>query len=448
MAWILGGVWVAAVVGLPAARAEMLAGFETGGDLDRWSTGGRIRVERIASPAPPEAAAQDGPQGNAAGIVTPGQSGFFIKAGELPPDLTVFDTLRFWVHRAPAADAAVPCTIEVRFYEQDGNAWFWRKVVLDQAGWTQVEVPLKWVRWSATRVPRWDKVDRLGIFFRDAAEVVVDSFSLTDDPPQNGPENKPVPSPEDIARLAFGDAAADTDRVRIDRADDIAVITDAPDCEVDTLLEHLGTVAAAVQADMPFAGSPTNLVMLVVFAEEDRYQEFPVKLSERLGAQSAPITSSGYTVQGIATSSWHPRHGTLRPVFSHEFIHALLSATLQLENKGEWFQEGLASHYQLRFHPQANMRSVVSDSLKEADADTLKKVCSGARIPLERYWVAATLCRMLLADPALAAKLPAVVAAMQKSGSTALEPLLPQLGLSWEELDERWRTFCRQNYGG
>jgi hypothetical protein len=134
-------------------------------------------------------------------------------------------------------------------------------------------------------------------------------------------------------------------------------------------------------------------------------------------------------------------------VFSHEFIHALLSATLQLENKGEWFQEGLASHYQLRFHPQANIRSVVSDSLKAADADTLKKVCSGARIPLDRYWVAGTLCRMLLADPALAAKLPAVVAAMQKSGSTALEPLLPQLGLSWEELDERWRTFCRQNYG-
>ena len=134
-------------------------------------------------------------------------------------------------------------------------------------------------------------------------------------------------------------------------------------------------------------------------------------------------------------------------MYAHEFVHALLSATLDLDNKGEWLQEGLASHYQIRFQPQANFRAIVIDGLKGADPGVLKQVCSGNRIPLHHYWIAGTLCRMLIEDSELATKLPAVVAAIQKSGSTAMEPLLPVLGLSWQELDEKWRAFCQEKYG-
>ncbi len=434
--------WPGGPLGHPSAQADVLAGFETGADLQRWSASGSIRVQRIDAPAAPETAGDEGPAGSAARVETAGQSGLFIKAGELPADLSMFDTLRFWVHRDPAAVS--PSTIEVRFYEADGGAWFWRKVVLNQKGWTEVTVPLKWVRWSSSRIPRWEKVNRLGIFFRDAADLVVDSFSLIDEPPPHAPDEKPVLGPQDVAEVAFGDAAADPDVVRIARAGDLAVITNAPNCNAEKLLEHLGTVAEAVEADMPFAAPPARPVMLVVCAEEEQYRDFTVKLSQRLGAQAAAPTSAGYTVQGIATSSWDPRHGSLRPVFTHEFIHALLSARLDLDNTSEWFQEGLASHYQLRFHPQGNFRSIVAKGLEAGDTDTLEAVCSGSRIPLDRYWIAATICQMLLEDPTLAPKLPAVVAAMQKNGSTALEPLLPLLGLSWEELTEKWRTFCQR----
>jgi len=427
------------------ARADLLSGFDTGADLQRWSAQGRITVQRTEGPPGPQQAGPNGPAGSAARIDTAGSSGLFIKAGQLPPDLSDFDSLRFWVHRDPGA--AAPSTIEVRFYEANGTAWFWRKVVLDKAGWMEVVVPFKWTRWSSTRIPRWEKVNRLGIYFRDAADVLVDSFSLADDPPPNGPDDTPVLTPEDVAALAFGAAAADPEQVRIVSADGITVLTDAPDCEAETLRAHLAKVAAAVKADLPFADPPANPLMLVVFAAEDRYRQFPVALGERLGAGAAPTTAAGYTVQGVATSFWDPRQGTLRPVFTHEFVHALLSATLHLDNTSEWFQEGLAAHYQLRFHPQANIRAVVTESLDAAAADTLAKVCSGARIPLDRYWVAATVCRMLLEDPALAATLPAVVAAVQKTGSTAIEPLLPVLGLSQEELDGKWRAFCRQHYG-
>lgn len=426
------------------ARAELLADFDTGADLQRWSAQGRIKVQRTEGPPGPQQAGPNGPAGSAARIETAGNSGLFIKAGQLPPDLSDFDSLRFWVHRDLAA---APSTIEVRFYEQDGAAWFWRKVVLDRPGWTEVAVPFKWTRWSPGRIPRWEKVNRLGIFFRNDANLLVDSCSLADDPPPNGPADKPVLTADDVAAVAFGAAGADTDGVRIVAADGITVITDAPDCDADALRAHLAKVAAVVKADLPFAPQPANPLMLVVFAAEDRYRQFPVALAERLGASAAPTTAAGYTVQGVATSFWDPRQGTLRPVFTHEFVHALLSATLHLDNSSEWFQEGLAAHYQLRFHPQADIRAVVTKSLDAAPPDTLAKVCSGAGIPLDRYWVAATLCRMLLEDPPLAAKLPAVVAAVQKSGSTAIEPLLPVLGLSLDELDGKWRAFCRRAYG-
>lgn len=427
------------------ARAELLAEFDTGADLQRWSAQGRITVGRTAGPPAPPQAGPLGPAGSAARIDTAGNSGLFIKAGELPADLSAFDSLRFWVHRDAAA---APSTIEVRFYEADGAAWFWRKFELDRPGWSEVAVPFKWTRWSPGRIPRWDKVNRLGIFFRNAADLHVDSFALADEPPPSGPGDRPVLTPADVATLAFGPAAAEPDRVRIVTADGITVITDAPDCDAGRLRDHLAKVAAAVQADLPFAAPPANPVMLVVFAAEDRYRKFPVVMAERLGAAAAPTAASGYTVQGVATSFWDPRQGTLRPVFTHEFVHALLSATLHFDNTSEWLQEGLATHYQLRFHPQADIRAVVTNGLAAAGGDTLATVCAGTRIPLDRYWVAGTLCRMLLEDPALAARLPDVVARVQKSGSTAIEPLLPVLGLSLDELDGRWRTFCRTAYGG
>lgn len=170
-------------------------------------------------------------------------------------------------------------------------------------------------------------------------------------------------------------------------------------------------------------------------------------MAARGGAQAAAPRASGFTFLGIATSSWHPRFGTLRPVYTQEFVHAQLSAVLDLDNRNEWFQEGMATRLQLKFHPEAGFGAGIVRKLDTADANTLRTVCNGDPIPLERYWAAGTVCQMLVAEPDLAARLPRVVAGMQDRGSTALEPLLPTLGLSWEELDARWRAFCRTTYG-
>ena len=142
LAWMVVATLVTGLLSVPVASAEVVAGFETGADLQRWSAQGKIVVQRTEGPPAPDKAGAAPPAGSADRIQTEVNSGLFIKAGELPRDLSEFDALRFWVHRAPTA-AAAPSTFEVRFYEADGGAWFWRKVVLDQPGWTQVEVPAK-----------------------------------------------------------------------------------------------------------------------------------------------------------------------------------------------------------------------------------------------------------------------------------------------------------------
>jgi len=441
---------VAAAVALPVCRpgaAEIISGFETGADLQRWSPVGQLTGERVAVPAPPEAVVA-GPAGSGVRIATAGKAGLVLKAGELPANLPRFDTLRFWVHRG---EQAAPSTIEVRFYEADGKAWFWRKIVLDHAGWKCIDVPLKWTRWSTSRIPRWQNVDRAGIFFRDKAELILDSFALDDDPPVNQPDELPLPTPADIAAVAFAGPEPATPpalppAVRVARRAGSVVVTDVAELEIDRLLEHLETVEAAVRRDLPFARKSTAPVVLVVFADEADYKAFPPALAARVGAQAAPAPASGFTFLGIATSSWHPRFGTLRPVYTHEFVHAQLSAALHLDNRNEWFQEGMATRQQLTFHPEPGFGAGVLRKLEVADADTLRTVCNGEAIPLDRYWVAGTVCQMLAEEPDLAAKLPELVAGMQDRGLTALDPLLPTLGLTWEQLDERWRGFCRRTY--
>lgn len=66
------------------ARAELLSGFETGDDLQRWSAIGKLQGQRVPVPAVDEAAAADGavaeadgPTGSGVRLTTPGQSGFF-----------------------------------------------------------------------------------------------------------------------------------------------------------------------------------------------------------------------------------------------------------------------------------------------------------------------------------------------------------------------------------
>jgi hypothetical protein len=422
------------------AAAKARFDFEQQGWANEWAAERQITVTRKPIPA---ADGVKGPKGHGVRLNATGKAGFICKAGKLPSDMGRYANVGLWVHRSPSEAKRHPSsTIEIQFYERDGKSRLWSKVELNHEGWAHIKLPLKWFRWSEGKIPRWKNVIRMGIWFRDAAEIVVDEFKLT---AGNTPTSA-VLLAADLRLLAFGDKAES--ELKIAKADGIVVMSDAADLDADQLLAHLQKVQQNIEADLPFLNEPSNEIPLLVFAKRNDYQQFFPRLASRLGAEIAPPSSPGFTMQGVSASSWDVAQGSLRPVYAHEFVHALLSSRYDLPNKGEWVQEGLASYYQLKATPQPNFGDIVRQSLADPAAFLpLETLCNGQSIPLDRYWQAVTVCDMLLNNNKYKRRTPDLFAKLREVDSTDLEPHLePLYGVTWDEFRSDWKNFCSANY--
>jgi hypothetical protein len=414
--------------------------FERGPLDAQWIAAGKdLRAARqpIASDPPP-----NGPTGHGLSVAAAAPGGVFTKPGLVPADLTSFERLEFWAHRSSEEAQRRPrVELEAQVLGR-GGARFWRRVELTGAGWQKVSLPLPWFRWSTGRVPSWGASERLGLWLRGAAELQVDGIALVDEDQARGAALRP----DDAIELAF--AGIEADRLRRKSGPHVVLASDAPELDPAQLAGHLDQVAAAVDADLPELGSGPPAVLLV-FGDEQSYRSFTPRLAERLGGQAPPPASDGFTVLGIATSCWSPRHGTHRPVYTHEFVHSYLIPRLGFDNHGDWLHEGLAVRYQLRFHPQPGFERIVRNGLADPAARTpLAALADGRPIPAQRYWQAATLVDLLLEGPRYAPRRAALFEAMCKAASADLGPHLPAvLGTDWAGLEADWRRWCEQKFG-
>lgn len=435
------------LVGAATAAADeiVLFDFERPGLGAKWSAFGKLRAAREpVEEAPPQA--EIPPAGHAVTIATDGNGGLFAKSGAIPGDWRAYGELRFWLYcPQPGGNGDAvppPPELEVQLVERDGRARFWRKVVVDHTGWKRYSLPLKWMRWGEGRIPQWDRADRLGFWFRSAAEVSIDNISVvTDESPRPAQW-----SDDDVLRLAFPGNPAE--EVRIERRQHVTLLTDAAELRTAELADHLERVAAEVFRQLDFLPPAEEPARLIVFSTRDAYREFPHRLATQLGGSAEAPQSSGFTVRGIATSYWDEKFGTLRPVYTHEFVHALLTPALRLRNKSEWLHEGLAVHFQLQFHPQPNMGDIVRNGIGDPRAHSpLEELCNGRPIPPTRYWQAMTVAELLLLDDDFHDRRLRLVRGMQSAGSTQLQPHLNELGVdNWKQLTEQWISRCRDEY--
>lgn len=67
LAWMVVAALLTGLATAPVASAEVVAGFESGADLQRWLAQGKIRVQRTEGPTAPEKAGAAPPAGGAAG---------------------------------------------------------------------------------------------------------------------------------------------------------------------------------------------------------------------------------------------------------------------------------------------------------------------------------------------------------------------------------------------
>ncbi len=442
---ILRLAFVIAVGAAPfgAARAEdqLLLDSVRGALGVVWAAQGELKAERGEGPALEEAAAL-GPAGQAVKIQAEARSVIFTKSDRVACDWPATRSLSLWVYRSPEeAERRASTTIEVQFYEKNGKSRFWRVANLEHTGWKQVRVPLSWTRWGGNYIPEWKEVNRLAIFFRTPGELWIDSIAVEPGTAAAGAEI----TVEELAALAFPGEEEGT--IRRFAREPVLVLTNAPKLEGEELAAHLLRVTEAVEADLPFLEKPAAIAPLLVFAEEEQYRQFIPRLAEQLASQGRPPTSGGFTTQGIATSSWSEEYGTLRPVFAHEYVHALLADRLRIANSGEWLHEGIAVRYQLRFHPQENFAALVRGALADPAAQRpLVELTNGEPISTRHYWQAATLVDWLFTEKNRP-RLHELVKAMREAGSTNLSPHVETvLGTNWKALEAEWREYCETTY--
>jgi hypothetical protein len=398
-----------------------------------------VELSRVAAAGDAPA---DGPQGSALLAKTAGKARFIMRPGGVD-ELLSASAIELWIHRDEEAAKRGPTTIELQFLERDGRARFWSKVRLDHAGWKKQALPLRWFRWSDGRVPDWKQVDRWGVYFRDAAELQIDNVVLV----REDASDSALPSADDYARLAFGDRKK-TQRA-IDDKQGLTVLSDAPLLEVDRLAAHLAKVKGELEVEL---GKPEPLAWpatLIICATRAEYEAFFPRLAQQYQAEISPPRSGGFTALGVAASYWDEEQGTLRPVFTHEFVHSLLSRDYALPNSGDWLQEGLATLSQLRCHPQASLPKIVRDGIADPQShEPLETLTNGERIAMTRYWQAATLCELLVTNEKYRASMPAIMKAIRAGGDTKLALYREKmLGVSWEELTADWKTHCAAKYG-
>lgn len=354
-------------------------------------------------------------------------------------------TLAFWVYRSAEEAKVHPAVVlDVHLMEEDRQAYFWRKLEVSHSGWKKIEMPLDWFRWSHSRIPRWGKVRSLAFLFRESATLTIDTVWTEPTEMARGD----FPSGELVAAVAFPKDDRET-QLRSLETRDVQLVTNAKSLDLEQLAGHLASVAKEIRREMPFLPEPVRGPVFVVFQTRDEYRQFAPRYAQQLNCQVDPPETAGFTVEGVCTSSWDDHFGTLRPVYTHEFVHGYLARTLPLATQEDWLHEGLASRFQLTIHPQANLSEMVRDGLSTPRRhDPLKQLCDGSRVATNRYWQAATICQMLMTEERYRAGFPILLERLRDSKSNDLGPHLePVWQTDFDKLTADWRTFCEREFG-
>ena len=417
-------------------------------DFDPATVGSTWRFDQSHGAAASLGEGRTRPQGTRGGCLRlqvhrPGAK-LHTYAHRIPADWAGFEALRLRVYRPPEDAERMPAvTVEVWLSEVDDNAAFWHRVDLEGDGWIEVDLPLRWFRWGEGRVPQWDQLDHFGIVFRQPGIYALDEISLI--PVDGAGRAHLYPSPAELAELV-GDLATEVQAIE---RDGIALISAVPDLDAEQLLTHLAEVRVAVLTDLPFLVPPDRPIPLVILPDHEAFLAYVDRLAAAFGGEVSPPEGTGFTMAGIAVSSWKTEAGTLRPVYTHEYVHGLLSASALLPNHQEWLQEGLATRYQIRFHPQADIAGVILDGMSRPGRHKpLAELCDGGAIDQDRYWQAMTLVDLLVEHERYVPHFERLLQGFRDAGFTDLRPHVGTvLGVTWAELEQDWREDVGSRYG-
>ena len=422
--------WLAIFFGQQAAPTKLQFDFEDAKAPQNWTTiaGATFSIEDVPSA---ETEAHKVPRGKCLHVVAKRGSGIVTSLDAVPRDWRNIGSVNFWAK----CEAPGVVVIEMRMVEADRKTLAWRKFEIKSGDWQKISLPLAWFRMGAGRVWRWDSIRYLELRFRQDCEIFIDAI-------QSIPGSA-YRSMQEIAKVAF--PRTRSENIHLVQNEDAILMTN---CELDApkVLAHLSKVKVAITKQLPFLKAPMNKPILIVFANRDEYRAFVPRFATMLGAEAREPGSEGVTIEGIATSFLDLARGDIRPVFTHEFVHSYLHQSMLLPNRSDWLQEGLAVHFQRKFHAEANfaenMQRVMNDRKLQMPLRTLT---SGQGIPVTQYWQAMTVVELLMKNPKYSGNFETLVAEFTKAGTTNLAPHIEKiLKTNFDELEKDWRESCKQ----
>lgn len=402
--------------------------FDTVAIGDRWSLIGQdATASRVDAPAD---SGISGVAGKVLNVDFVPQSILAMKQ-EVPwPQLEEPSAIRLCV-RALEANEADPERLEIRVYSRERRAWRWYKVMLSNTSWQQLELPLRWFRYSESSHVDWSEAQRFAVFSSTQGSVQFDKIELVQDQERIGSNLVP----NELSELAFGARGHVTIR------GPFALITDADDLEEETILAKLEELQRSVDEMLGDYEYEEGSIPLIVFSQEPDFQAFFPKLGAVLQATVRPPRTQGFTVFSIACCVRSDEFGPIRPIYVHETCHALLAERLGIDNSSEWLHEGLASHFQSRLMAQDENR-------KQAAADVLRspaawdKLLSGSPIELSDYAEAMFIIEWLQQDAATQERFVKSLANVRQAGSTKFDELILEVcGKPLDEARADWLKY-------
>ena len=356
---------------------------------------------------------------------------FASKSSFSAPDFAASSAIKFRI-KGIGTSVENPVFFEFQAYAEGRKAWRWRKVSINSNVWQTVELPTRYFRHSPNAYLSWNDTRRFAFRFRNSGSIELDTIELVDAHSNTFPSELSL---EEISLLAFNHKGS------IHRQKNFAILTDETRLNSSETFTELDRLLKMILMDFPGIKAPNRPIPLLVFSKEKRYRTFWTELALKFNSQGPVPTSEGYAMLGVAGSFFDSSQGSVRPVFLHEACHGLIARIFGIASNGNWLQEGLANHYQLRLGNK-NTKPFAKNLLKMRQIIPLSKLLDGNVVAIEHYAQTALVIEWMISTRK-DLFLPAI-RAMVENGSLNIKDIADShFGKNISELEKEWILWLK-----
>ncbi len=411
-------------------RSLRVDNFDSPGLSNFWRAQGALKIKRAERPS----SAPSEMEGSHVVSITAeeGRSVFFGQRAQIDSDILNFGEVELWIHR-PDTAAGTELVLEVGFHIERFPSRLWRKLPVDHTGWKAYRLPLKWFRKEGTLTPSWFDVSFMSVGFRTPGEVSLGAIKLLRS------EKAHAPYMTGADWQSFVAETLPNLNTQLIETEQFIILAGDQQGDLDELAKKLKEADKAVRERFPsFFKTPTQgqKPTLIITNEHEEYQRLVPKVAEAQMAGAAAPQAGGYSFDGYAFSSSGSEETPIRPVFIHEYIHALVELHARIPSRNGWLQEGVASLIQDDMF-SVGLKGAIQNYLDGGSGVYLSPVSllGMERVSLSSYWQAAALVDMLADHPSYEGSLDNVIAHSKETHEVKITDIEKVFGVSKETFE-------------